>query len=292
MNRPLPDAGRIWTAESAGRTGRVALTAQRAPDGRTYLAGQHATYPFHLCRPHYVAGDPGGMATLYLQSIAGGVFEHDRLSVDCAVGDGAALHLTSQGATIVHSMTGGEAALTTTLFAGADSLIELLPEATILFPGARLRQETVVTAHPTAVVCASEAFLAHDPGARGDTFAHVLSEVRFATSDGRVLVQDRQAFSGDAFRALSADGPRAFTAYGSLQLWAPGRDLDRLRTALARELSTRDEAYVGASVLPGDCGIGVRILATDGATLREAWVSAWRVIRHVLFASEPRPRRK
>jgi urease accessory protein len=292
LNQPLPDRLGSTAAGHAGRAGRVALTAQRAPDGRTFLARQHATYPFHLCRPHYVASDPAGMATLYLQSIAGGVFEHDRLAVDVAVGDAAALHLTSQGATIVHAMTSGTASLTTVLTAGPGAIVELLPEATILFPGARLSLDTVVSAHKSAVVCVGEAFIAHDPRAGSEVFDHVLSEVRFTAPGGGLLVQDRQSVRGAAFRALSTDSAHPFAACGGLQLWAPGHDLERLRSATAAALASLGGTYAGASILPGDCGLGVRILARDGACLRRAWIAGWQAIRQVLFASSPVPRRK
>jgi len=283
LNQPLP---------GTARSGRVALTARRAPDGCSYIARQHATYPFHICRPHYVAGDPGGMATLYLQSSAGGVFEHDRLAMELTIDDGAALHVTSQGATIVHAMTGGEAHLATELSAGRHAIVELLPEATILFPGARLELATVVRADETAVVCVGEAILAHDPEGGGAIFERFTSDIRFETADGRTLAHDRQSVGGDAFRALASDAARPFAGYAGIHLWAPRRDLVRLRSETAEALARLDGTYAGASILPGVCGLGIRILANDGVSLRRAWVTGWQVIHQVLFATLPSPRRK
>ena len=51
---------------------RLSLTFSCDGGGRTYLDRQFASYPFHVCRPHYFPHDAPGMATLYLQSSAGG----------------------------------------------------------------------------------------------------------------------------------------------------------------------------------------------------------------------------
>ncbi|MEZ5666031.1 MAG: urease accessory protein UreD [Alphaproteobacteria bacterium] len=289
MNQPLPVT--VHT-QPAGRSGRLALGLRRAPDGRSFIDRQHATYPFHICRPLYYGGDPNGMATLYLQSIAGGVFEHDRLAMALAVGPGAALHLTSQGATIVHAMTGGRARLASTVTAGAGAVAELLPEATILFPGADLETRTEVVADETAVVLVGESFIAHDPSGNGAPFGRLLTEVSFRTPDGRLLACDRQATSGAAFRALAAAGSRRFEAYAGIQLWAPRRDGTALLAACTGSAGVPDGVYFGASPLPHGCGIGMRILAADGASLKATIAILWRSLRRGLFEADPAPRRK
>ncbi|MGF1624479.1 MAG: urease accessory protein UreD [Alphaproteobacteria bacterium] len=288
MNQPLPGASLTRTTQ---RAGRVDLGLRRAPDGRSFIARQHATYPFHLCRPHHVGGDPAGMATLYLQSAAGGVFEHDRLAVDVTVEERAALHLTSQSSTIVHSMTGGTARLSLSVTAGTDALVEVLPEATILFPGARLETTTRISADETAIVCLGEGLIGHDPQGGDAMFERVLSTVIFETRDGRVLVEDRQAIDGTAFRALSGrQGPRA--TYGGLYLWAPRSDLDALAARVEQRIATLQDTYAGVSLLPEACGLAVRIIAADGLALRAGWIAIWQVLRLGLCGATPTPRRK
>ena len=63
----------------ASAISRLELAFEAAPDGRTYIASQYADYPFHVCRPHYLDPELPGMASLYLQSCAGGLFENDNL---------------------------------------------------------------------------------------------------------------------------------------------------------------------------------------------------------------------
>ena len=72
------DAGDVYPREA-----RLAFAL--SPGGVTYLRKQHVSYPFHICAPFHVEGDPPGMASLYLQSCAGGVFEGDHLNLDASL---------------------------------------------------------------------------------------------------------------------------------------------------------------------------------------------------------------
>jgi len=72
--------------------GSIELVFARAPGRGSYVVRQYASYPFHVCRTHRFAGDLAGMVTLYLQSCAGGIFEHDRLHQAVAVETGAEAH--------------------------------------------------------------------------------------------------------------------------------------------------------------------------------------------------------
>jgi urease accessory protein len=71
--------------------------------GRTALLHQHVPYPFHITRPFHLHPASPELATLYLQSASGGLYAGDDLSLALHVGQGAAAHVTTQSATIVHA---------------------------------------------------------------------------------------------------------------------------------------------------------------------------------------------
>ncbi len=281
---------------ATARTGAIDLAFRRAPDGHTFIAHQRSGYPFHICRPHRDEGDPAGMATMYLQSVSGGVFEHDRLTMDFAAEARAAVHLTSQASTIVHAMTGGEARIATTLEAGPGAVLEYLPEATILFPGAALVSTTRVRAARDAVVLVGESFIAHDPdgGPEGCAapFRQVTTDVLLEDDGGALLARDRQAMSGTAFQAMSIGRDPAFTSCGTVFLWAPTADLPALQGAIDDAIAALPDVYAGVSPLPGGCGLSLRFVAVDGVSLQAAWRAGWSAVREVLFGAPPRPRRK
>ena len=80
--RPRPAVGRRLVS------GRLDLAFAADGDGRTYLQRQYASYPFHVCRVHYHDKDHPGLATLYVQSCSGGIYEDDRLDLTLATAAG------------------------------------------------------------------------------------------------------------------------------------------------------------------------------------------------------------
>src|ERR1700694_5181563 len=85
-------------------SGQLDLEFAADADARTYLRRQYASYPFHVCRVQFQDNDTPGLATLYIQSCSGGVYEDDRLDVTLAVREHAEAHVSTQPATVVHSM--------------------------------------------------------------------------------------------------------------------------------------------------------------------------------------------
>ena len=84
---------RVHAAQGGGTratSGAVELVFARPRGERTIIQRQFANYPFHICRGFNFDGDPQGMSTVYLQSLAGGIYEHDRLFLGFEVSHGAA----------------------------------------------------------------------------------------------------------------------------------------------------------------------------------------------------------
>ena len=286
--------------DNTATTGRIELRFARAPDGRTYLDRQYAGYPFHVCRTQYVEGDEAGMATLYTQSSSGGMYEHDRHSIRIEATAGAQAHVTTQASTIVHSMEEGDARLDAEVTAGERSFIEYLPDPVILFPGARLRSSVLVTLAKAATVLIADAFLCHDPSGSNAAFGVMESTTRLVDADGRLLARDRFSIEGTEFarRRAGVNGP--FAAHGTLMLarrGTPGEatgdtSTDALISCLRATVDATDGVYGGASILPNDHGVWVRMLAADGAALRAGMIAAWSAMRAGLFGRAPSVRRK
>ncbi|MGH6961858.1 MAG: urease accessory protein UreD, partial [Dongiaceae bacterium] len=149
----MPDGvTKVVAVEGAEARGHLELTFARDPSGRTYLRRQYAGYPYHVGRPLSFGGDPAGMATIYLQSSAGGIFRDDRLREDIVAEEGAAAHVTTQASTIVHGMDRGDARQDVLIEAAAGSFIEVLPDPFILFPQSRFASDVRIRAHETATV--------------------------------------------------------------------------------------------------------------------------------------------
>lgn len=271
--------------------GRAEIEFGRAPDGQTFVKRQFASYPFHVCRPHGFAGDPEGMITLYLQSLSGGIYEHERLSLAIAAEPGTSVHVTSQASTIVHSMETGEASLAVSLDAHEGSLVEYLPDPLILFPGARLSSTLKVRRHETATVICADAFLAHDPDGGERIFDRLDSRLEVEDLEGRLLARDRFVLTGETHRRRAAKESR-HAALATVFVLTGNDDVKSILGAVRNALAALPEVYAGASLLPNDCGLWARILATDGASLRTAMHAAWAAAREAITGTRPRVRRK
>ncbi len=277
--------------ETTAGSGRAEIEFGRAPDGRTFVKRQFASYPFHVCRPHSFAGDPEGMVTLYLQSLSGGIYEDERLSLAIAAEPGTRAHVTSQASTIVHSMETGQAGVVVSLDAHEGSLVEYLSDPLILFPGARLSSTLKVRRHATATVICADAFLAHDPEGGERIFDCLDSRLEVEDSAGQLLARDRFLLTGERHRQQTARKSH-HNALATVFVLTGNDDPVPILGAVRGALAALPEAYAGASLLPNHCGLWARILTPDGASLRTAMHAAWAAAREAITGTRPRVRRK
>jgi urease accessory protein len=272
--------------------GRAELVFTCDPAGRTYLRRQYASYPYHVCRPLSFAGDPAGMATIYLQSCAGGIFRDDRLHEHIAADAGASAHVTTQASTIVHSMDYGSARQEVLIEAAADSLVEFLPDPFILFPQSRFASRVRIRADERATVIVADSFICHDPAANGAMFDRFEGDLGVENADGVILARDRFLTGGEAVAAGAPGITGRYGAQGSLFVLDRRRPADDLAAVLCAAVTDVPEAYAGASTLPNGCGAWMRVLAADGVALRAAMLAAWQAARASVTGQIPAPRRK
>ncbi len=273
-------------------SGAVELVFVRPRGERTIIRRQFANYPFHICRGFNFDGDPQGMSTVYLQSLAGGIYEHDRLSLDFEVSHGAAAHVTTQASTIVHSMTEGCARQEARIVLKPGSFFEYLPDPMILFPGARLASHLRIRceAGASAIVC--DSFLSHDPQGNAGVFDQLNSEIRIEDESGNLLVLDRFAVSGAEYADLTSRMAGPSPAYGTFIVVERDLPPQLLTRTLWHSLDQAGAVFAGASELPNCCGVWARVLCEDGATLRRSMDALWMAARRALRGTLPALRRK
>lgn len=288
----LPSGPAAGATSDIGRSGYARFEIATAPDGTSFLKRQAVRYPFHVCRPFRLDGDPFGMVTIYLQSCAGGIFDGDDLHQLVSMGDGARAHITTQAATIVHDSSDNGALQTTELTAGAGSILEFMPDPLILFPGARLQSRLRANVDPTATVILSDSFIVHDPKGEDREFRSFLSEADISISGlGRVAL-DRYEITGKDLKRREIGANGDFMAQGSLMILDGQKKADAITAALQQELSACANVYAMASTLPRRAGSWVRILARDAVALRRTMEAAWMSARQALVGARPPRRRK
>jgi urease accessory protein len=204
------------TGNSADRHAQLDLSFARRGD-RTVLDRRRFRWPFVLTRTFALDSCPRHMLTVIVQTSSGALHGEDRLSQWFEVGENAAAHITTQGASAVHRASGGlESRDSARLSVAQGGFLEYLPEPRILFPGAALEQTLEIECAPggTALVC--DAFTIHHIGCRGCGFRRFRSATILRCGGDPVLV-DRMDIDG-----LIAGKSAAFRAFASLVVAAPG----------------------------------------------------------------------
>jgi urease accessory protein len=260
--------------------------------GPTYLDRRRFRWPYTISRGFYLDAVPAGMLTLIVQTVSGAIQADDVLMQRLHVGSGAAAHVTTQGATSVYRAPLSLSATDdVALSVGDGAFLEYLPEPRILFPDSSLSQHVTLQVAASGVAILSDGFVLHDPAGAGRNFRHFTSQTAIERPDGSLLAIDRLDLDGMPLRS----GRRAaYAAYGTMIVAAGSQRtaFAGLCEAITARVAAVPHVYAGASALPNDSGVSLRVAATDGRHLRAALEAGWCAARHTLFGADPASRRK
>jgi urease accessory protein len=260
------------------------LSFRAGLDGRTVLAGRRVRHPFSVQAPVWdVRGRPA-CARVYVQSTSGGIFADEAIEQRVTVLEGAELRVEMPAAMVVHAMRGGrESSQHITLRVRAGAMLEFLPLPLILFPDSRLVQTVEIEADRGARLLVADGFMMHDPGRSGAAFDRLISTIRLARPDGRLLALDRSAASGQAVLAEMPGVTGQQAAAASLLMVRPIDPV--LAIGWCREIQAVLDGHGvhgGATPLRQNSGLLVRMLAKDGGDLVRAQAALAPVMRTML----------
>lgn len=229
------------------------------------LARQFVPYPFHITRPFYLDRERRDLATLYLQSTSGGLYRADDLALSMKIGRGAAAHVTTQCATVVHDTKGRQASQRVNIDVADASFLAYTPNPLVLFPGAAACTETMISVASDARAFVCESFTWHDPQGRERPFDRLRQRLTVTDPCGRRLVRDAGELTGAEY--LSAASPLGpYRAAATVLIISPEPVLPDPSLLRATESAG---SLVGVGVLPSGVGLLVRILAESGGILSE-----------------------
>lgn len=220
--------------------------------------------PIQLSRVRYDDPDDPSLACFTLLHL-GGILSGDRLHQRVEVAAGARARITMAAATQVLAMPTGDAELATELQLAPHSRLEWLAEPLILFGDSCLRQSLHIRLAPGARLDLLEVLV---PGrlARGEQyrFRSYQSEVEIGDESGRCLSAERAVLE-PARRTPARPGILGNTpVLGSLFILGDSVDAERMAAQL-----TGVAPDVAAMVLPGKCGLLVRLLGAWPTAVRQ-----------------------
>lgn len=260
-------------------SGHLRLEAAARPDGKTVLAAQSFRAPYHLSKPYWDAE----ARTLLVQVVnpTAGILEGDSLESDIAVGEGAALLVTTPSASRVFKMPDGSAACRQHFAVAARGWLEVLPEPLVPHRGSRYRQTTQMEIAPGGGLFFVDLLMpgrvAHQNEAWVWDRLCLETEVRLG---GELILKERFEQGGADLKALAAlagSGPKA--CFGNAVLIAEGEAPWRTDVAALHG----DGVWLGVSDLRRG-GWSVKFVAADSIRLRETLTR----LRAILAAHYPR----
>jgi len=277
-----PAVFRAYAAEPlaqrpAGSTGKrgVCRLAFAVRSDTTRLGHAFVCHPFHCTRPWYLDPAVPGMAVVYVQTPAGGLIQGDRAELRFDLEAGTQVHVTTQAAEKIHTMTANCALQRVGFSLGPGAYAEYCPEPLILFPGARFGQALRIELAAGASFLGTELVLSR-AAADGATFEAFSTGLTVVDAEQRVLIRDHGlALPGQ----LPLDGPGVLGGYhvwGQAFLVGPDIPADWARELQADPVSG---TVWGVSLLPHERGISVKVVGSEVHAVRRLLFSAWHRLR-------------
>ncbi|MGJ5180385.1 urease accessory protein UreD [Bradyrhizobium oligotrophicum] len=266
---------------SAPEPPRLDLSFVRRGD-RTVIDRRLFAWPFVLTRSfHTDAGRPDCLSVI-LQTGSGAVHGEDRLTQRFTLGEGAAVVVTTQGATSVYRAEPGTRAVEhVALSVAAGAWLDYRPEPRILFPDAALRQVLELECATDASVLVTDAFTTHDPAGQGRLFRELDATVIVRRPGAEPLLIDRMHVERPDAALF-----KGYRAFGSAVLVLPlAHDFADISQRLTSTIVRIDGLYAAASLLPDDAGVGLRLAASELRQLRSGFDEIAAVYREIAITA-------
>ncbi len=276
---------------SPGKVGILDLAFERIGD-RTELTGHYQKAPLHITRPLYLDPEAPDLPYVMLMSSGGGVLQGDRYRVDVSCGEGASVHLTTQGANRLYRMEQDYATQLVDITVGPGGYVEYLPDKTIPFGGTRYYQRIGVTAAPDATVVLGETLMAGRL-ARGERHAYTAycSDVEVHDDEGRLLFADPLHLVPEEGEATGPAVMAGFGVLSSLYVITAAKPAQVVADTMHEALAGTG-LRAGASVLPDERGAWARFLGAESPEVEAAFIRVWDAVRRLLLGVPAPDRRK
>lgn len=244
--------------------GELTVTMVADATGRSRPAVLRQRYPQRVTAALHSDPDHPYAAVLCVQSPSGGTFSDDDLQTTVQTSTGSHLVLTTQAATQVFAGAGSGARHRLRFTVQRGSTLEYLPKTLIPQEDSLLTQSLELDIEPGGSYLGWDA-VAAGRIAYGERFRYAGVDNSFTVRcDGRVIARDRQRFGRGGNPLLDGD------YVATLLVLTPGRPVPAMLAAIRAVLPALPDVQVGASELPGGCGVFARLIAADAPAVAHA----------------------
>jgi urease accessory protein len=251
-----------------GKTGKIGflkLTLESdSQRNKTIITEQLSRVPLYVQKALYYDETIPSMAHVFVLSPSGGVLQGDRYRTDIELKNGAISHITTQGATRMYKMNSNYATQMINLNVGKNCYLEFLPEQLIPYKNSRYYQKATFKIDDSATLVYSETIV---PGrvAMGELFDYDVcclktlcyddkQEIKF--HDNCILEPKKQTMN-----SLGIFGNK--TVHSMMYVVTKQECIEELYDTINQLFKDNDEIIGGASILPNNSGLSVRVLSNS-----------------------------
>jgi len=267
-----------------GKTGKIGflkLTLESdSQRNKTIITEQLSRVPLYVQKALYYDETIPSMAHVFVLSPSGGVLQGDRYRTDIELKNGAISHITTQGATRIYKMNSNYATQMINLNVGKNCYLEFLPEQLIPYKNSRYYQRATFNVDDSATLVYSETIV---PGrvAMGELFDYDVcclktlcyddkQEMKF--HDNCILEPKKQRMN-----SLGIFGNK--TVHSMMYVVTKQECIEELYETINQLFKDNDEIIGGASILPNNSGLSVRILSNSSETNKITIYNIAQIIR-------------
>jgi len=267
-----------------GKTGKIGflkLTLESdSQRNKTIITEQLSRVPLYVQKALYYDETIPSMAHIFVLSPSGGVLQGDRYRTDIELKNGAISHITTQGATRIYKMNSNYATQMINLNVGKNCYLEFLPEQLIPYKNSRYYQKATFKIDDSATLVYSETIV---PGrvAMGELFDYDVCCLKTLCYDDKQKIKfhDNCILEPKKQRMNSLGIFGNKTVHSMMYVVTKQECIEELYDTINQLFKDNDEIIGGASILPNNSGLSVRILSNSSETNKITIYNIAQIIR-------------
>jgi urease accessory protein len=250
---------------------------------KTVITHQKSQVPLYIQKALYYDEAFPSMSHIFVLSPSGGILQGDRYRIDITLTKNAISHITTQGATRIYKMNSNYATQIINLNVGKNCYLEFIPEQLIPYKNSRYFQKINFNVDKTATLFYSEIIV---PGrvAMGELFDYDICYLKSIAKLGQeILFNDSCILEPKKQKINLSSILGNNTILASVYVLTKKENISVLKQKIDCHLEANDEVDGGVSVLPNECGLGIRILCNSSEDTRTTIYQIAKIVRKETF---------
>ena len=272
----------------AGKVGALVLKLEHDPGRqKTVAKEQYSKVPLYTQRALYLEESLPSMAYMFIMSPSGGILQGDRYRVDITLKNNAFFHLTTQGATRLYRMDKNYATQLVNITVGEGCYFEFIPDQIIPYRSSRFYQNVTFNAHDNSTMIYSEILVPGRVGS-GESFEYDICYLKASAKNQNgdlrfidiALLEPKKRSIKD-FGILEG-----FDVIGTVYVLTEEKYIRGLNDQINSAIESLPKIYGGATILPNNSGVMVRLLGPFASDIRDIVYEIVRISRKAILNAE------